>query len=44
LEVKFAEEFPEWLAPLLEEFGLLPESFSKYRTAVRRLGLSNGAE
>ncbi|MGC4042237.1 MAG: polyphosphate polymerase domain-containing protein [Armatimonas sp.] len=40
LEVKFEEELSPALEALLSRFGLLPESFSKYRTAIERLNLS----
>lgn len=40
LEIKFEEALPPALEALLVRFGLLPESFSKYRTAIERLNLS----
>lgn len=40
LEIKFEEELPPALETLLIRFGLLPESFSKYRTAIERLNLT----
>jgi hypothetical protein len=39
LEIKFEQELPLALNGLLESLGLLPESFSKYRTAIRALDL-----
>jgi VTC domain len=36
LEIKFEHALPSALAQLTAELGLLPESFSKYRTAIER--------
>jgi VTC domain len=36
LEIKFEHALPTALAQLTAELGLLPESFSKYRTAIER--------
>jgi hypothetical protein len=44
LEIKFEHELPPALGTLLENLGLLPESFSKYRAAVRRLRLPDAAK
>jgi hypothetical protein len=42
LEIKYAHALPEKLAQLTAELGLLPESFSKYRTAIEQTPPSGG--
>ncbi len=44
LEIKFERELPTAIGSILENLGLLSESFSKYRTAVRGLGLPDAVK
>ena len=42
LEIKYEHALPTELAKLTSELGLLPESFSKYRTAIEKIPTSDG--
>ncbi|WP_309717337.1 polyphosphate polymerase domain-containing protein [Armatimonas sp.] len=42
LEIKYEFALPAELAKLTSELGLLPESFSKYRTAIEKIPPSDG--
>jgi hypothetical protein len=44
LELKYASELPRAFEEVIETFNLHPHSISKYRLAVRRLGLADDKE
>ena len=43
LELKYRREIPVLFKQLLQSFSLLPQTFSKYRSAVSALGLATHA-